>query len=245
MIKNVLIVNGNREYAKELKKSVLEVNSYVEVLMAYDMNKASEYLLSRTIDLFILDTVLHFDNPGDISGIHLAEQIRQITKYILTPIIFVTAKEDPELYAFEELNCIGYLVKPFAKERFQEIVKRGLCYRTYRNEDKAIIFRRGGAIYPIRVRDIIYIESLAHSMYIHIADGSEIEVLYKTYASILQEADSEYLFRCSRGVVVNKNYIYSLDFANGYIMLKNNYGKVDIGCTYKKRIKEEIADLIF
>ena len=245
MKKNVLIVNGNIENATNLKKMVLEVSSYVEVYRAHDMNTAFECLMSTTIDLFILDTVLYFDKPGDISGIHLAEQIRGITKYVLTPIIFVTMKDDPELYAYEELNCIGYFVKPFEPQRFREKVRRGLCYRTKRNEDKALIFRKEGSFYPIRVKDIVYIECVAHNMYIHTVDKKVEEVLYKTYASILREADSDCLWQCNRSVVVNKNYIYSLDFVNSYIELKNDFGKVDIGITYKKRLREEVIDLVF
>ncbi len=245
MKKNVLIVNGNIENAVNLKKLVLEVNPYVEVYKAYDLNSAFECLLSTTIDLFVLDVVLCPDKPGDISGIHLAEQIREITKYILTPIIFVTAKDDPELYAYEELNCIGYFVRPFDTGRFMEKVRRGLCYRTSRNENKALLFRKGGAFFPIRVRDIVYIESVAHNMYIHTVDKNVEEVLYKTYASILREADSDCLWQCNRSVMINKNYIYSLDFVNSYIELKYNFGKVDMGITYKKRLKEEVDDFIF
>lgn len=244
MKKNVLIVNGNKQYAEELKKMVLEVNPYLEIAMVHDAAEAYEYLLNTTIDMFILDTVLHLEKPGDISGIHLAEQIREIKKYVLTPMIFVTVKEDPELYAYEELNCIGYFVRPFEVKRFYEKVKRGLCYRTSRNEDKALFFRKGGAIYPIRVKDIVYIESISHGMLVHTVDGNVLEVMYKTYRSVLREADSECLFQCSRSVVLNKNYVMSLDFPNNYIVMKHNLGKVDMGSTYRKRIKEEFAEVI-
>ena len=72
-----------------------------------------------------------------------------------------------------------------------------------------------------------------------------VEVLYKTYSSILREADSECLLQCSRSVVLNKNYIMSLDFPNRSIVMKYDLGKIDIGSTYKKRVKEEFDDIIF
>ncbi len=245
MKKNVLIVNGNKQYAEELKNLVMEINPYLEVGVVSEVKDAYEYLLNTTVDMFILDTVLHLDIPGDISGIRLAEQIREIKKYVLTPIIFVTPKEDPELYAYEELNCLGYFVKPLPRERFLTKVRRGLNYKTSRNEEKAIFFRKGNAIYPIRVRDIAYIETAARLMYVHTVDGNEVEVMYKTYHSVLQEADSEYLIQCSRSVVVNKNYILSVDFPKSTIVLKSNLGRIDIGSTYKKRMKEEFSKLIF
>ena len=110
MKKNVLIVNANKQYAEELKQMVLEVNPYLEIKLVHNTKEAYEYLLNTTIDMFILDTIMSLEKAGDIAGIRLAEQIREIKKYVLTPIIFVTVKEDPELYAYEELNCISYFV---------------------------------------------------------------------------------------------------------------------------------------
>lgn len=245
MKKNVLIVNANKQYAEELKQMVLEVNPYLEIKLVHNTKEAYEYLLNTTIDMFILDTIMSLEKAGDIAGIRLAEQIREIKKYVLTPIIFVTVKEDPELYAYEELNCIGYFVKPLEPEKFFEKVRRGLCYRTSRNENKALFFRKGWTIYPIRIKDIVYIESVSHDMLVHTSDGNVIDVKYKTYRSLLREADSECLFQCSRSVVLNKNYILSMDFPNNHIMLKNNQGIIEMGSTYRKRIKEEFAEVIF
>lgn len=245
MKKNVLIVNANKQYAEELKQMVLEVNPYLEIKLVHNTKEAYEYLLNTTIDMFILDTIMSLEKAGDIAGIRLAEQIREIKKYVLTPIIFVTVKEDPELYAYEELNCIGYFVKPLEPEKFFEKVRRGLCYRTSRNENKALFFRKGWTIYPIRIKDIVYIESVSHDMLVHTSDGNVIDVKYKTYRSLLREADSECLFQCSRSVVLNKNYILSMDFPNNQIMLKNNQGIIEMGSTYRKRIKEEFAEVIF
>lgn len=245
MKKNVLIVNNNVNYANELEKMVHEVNPYLEVTLIHKVEEAYEYIMNVTVDLFILDTVMNVEKPGDISGIQLAERIREIKKYILTPIIFVTTEEDPELYAYEELNCLGYFVKPFLKERFQKKIKRGLFYQTSRNEDKALFFRKGGIIYPIRIKDIAYIESIPNGMRVHLGEGSVVEVLYKTCRSILREADSEFLFQCSRGVLVNRNYILGIDFSKRCILLKRDLGMLDIGVTYKKRVKEEFEEVIF
>lgn len=245
MKKNILIVNENLQYAEKLREMVLGMNRYLEITLIDNVKNAYEYIMNITVDMFILDTVMDAEKPGDISGIRLAEQIREIKKYVLTPIIFVTTAKDPELYAYEELNCLGYFVKPFPIERFLAKVRRGLYYRTVRNEDRTLFFRKGGIIYPIRIKEIAYIESIAHSMYIHMVDGNVVEVLYKTYSSILREADSECLLQCSRSVVLNKKYIMSLDFPNRSIVMKYDLGKIDIGSTYKKRVKEEFDDIIF
>lgn len=43
--------------------------------------------------------------------------------------------------------------------------------------------------------------------------------------------------QCSRNVIVNKKYIYNVDTVNRIIELKNGE-RVEIGITYKKKIKE-------
>lgn len=244
MKKNVLIVNESLRYAEKLKAMVLEVNSNSNVILIDNVKEAYEYIMNVTIDLFILDVLMNVENPDDISGIRLAEQIREITKYVLTPMIFVTSAEDPELYAYEELNCLGYFAKPFSTEKFKKKLQKGLCYRTTRNENKALLFRRGGIIYPIQIKDIAFIESISHSLRVHLGNGKVVDVLYKTYSSLLSEADSEYLFQCGRGIVANKNYVLCLDIPNRSIVLKNDLGKIDIGSTYKKRIKDTLSELI-
>lgn len=239
-----MIINSNRQYGEELKQRLLEVHPYLEIAVISESGNAYEYLLNYTVDMFILDTVLHSERSGDISGIRLAEQIREITKYVLTPMIFVTTKEDPELFAYEELNCLGYFVKPFEIERFMEKVRKGLHYHTSRNEEKTLFFRKGNSIYPIRNKDIAYMESASPGMLIHTTDGKIVEVMYKTYDCVLQEADSECLLQCSRSVVVNRDYILSLDFPTGTIVMKHDLGNVTMGSTYKKRIREEFTDII-
>lgn len=242
MKKNVLIVNGSEAQTKKLQKLALEINKNLKIYMVKTVGAAQEIIMSITIDIFIIDTVLGIDVPGDTSGIRLAEQIREINKYVLTPLIFITSEKDPDMYAYTELNCLGYFVRPYREERLKAALEKAMFFRTERNEDKALFFRKGGVIYPVKIKDIVYIESVARNMLVHTSDGSEIEVLYKTYNTILLEADSEYLIQCSRGVVINKKYIFGIDLPNRFILLKNNLGKVDIGTTYRKKIIEEFGD---
>lgn len=244
MKNNVLIVNESLRYAESLKKMVLDVNPRLNIILTDNVKEAYEYIMNVTIDLFILDVLMNVEKSDDISGIRLAEQIREINKYVLTPMIFVTSAEDPELYAYEELNCLGYFAKPFSVEKFKAKLKKALHYRTTRNENKALIFRKGGSVYPIQIKDIAFIESISHSLRVHLGDGTVVDALYKTYNDLLTEADSEYLFQCERGIVANKSYILCLDIPNRSIILKNDLGRVGIGSTYKKRIKNALEEFI-
>ena len=84
-----------------------------------------------------------------------------------------------------------------------------------------------------------YIESHNRSINIYLQNGDVFEVPYFTCKQILEENDTDSLMQCSRNTIVNKKYIYNIDFINRYITLKNNMGKVEIGITYKKKISAE------
>ncbi len=243
MKQTVLIIDNNIEQLDIMTKIVLEVNENLEVYTVDSSAAAYELLMEVTIDVFIVDVVLNRDKPGDTSGMRLIEHIREIPKYMLTPVIFVTEESDPELYAYSELNCIGYIKKPFHKNEIKKVLKKALHYRTERNEDSTLIFRKNGIVYPIKIRDIVYIESADHMMYVHLCDKNTISIPYKTYSKILYEADADCLFQCSRSIVVNKNYVLGIDLPNRYIVLSNDLGKVDIGSTYRKKVMQEFARL--
>ncbi len=239
MKKNLLILHGNGKNAEKIEETAGKVYRGMEIYRADNLGKAYELLVHTTMDLFVIDPVLNAAEPGDVSGIRFAERIREMEKYVLTPIIFIATEQEPQMYAYRELNCLAYLTRPYREERLKEALEKALCYRTLRNEEKTIFFKKSRIICPVKVKDIVYIDSAARRMYVHLADGKTEEVMQRTYASVLKEADCECLFQCSRGVIVNKNYILGIDFPNRYLLLKDGRGKVDIGVTYRNKILAE------
>ena len=242
MKRNVLIIDTNTEHVEWVRKLALEVTEDIEIYAAYNLADAYRLLMEITIDVFVVDTALERIYPDDTSGIGLIEKVRKIPKYILTPVIFITMEKDPELYAYSELNCIGYIIKPIAATEFKKIFAKAVLYRTKRESDKLMVIKRGGVLYPLRVNDIVYTESIAHVLYIHLKDGSALCVPYKTCSKFLMEADVDYLIQCSRGVLVNRIWVQSINLGKNIIHLKNDMGKLGIGRAYKKTVREEILN---
>lgn len=238
MKKNVLIVEDNQTQAEMLKRLVLEVDPEAEVYTAVQLSAAYTILMERSIDVFLVDIILDTSKPGDTSGIRLVEKIRQIPKYMFTPVLFVTSLEDTTKYAYTDLNCLGYVEKPFSPEQIKRFVKRALCFPASREEDAVYCFRRDGVFYPVKVRDIIYIESCRHVINVHTTDGV-ITVPYKTCRQLLEEVDTDCLIQCSRSTIVNREYIESVDLVNRYISLRNVCEKPEIGVTFKKKFLAE------
>lgn len=243
MRKTVLIVEDDTEQLHMLEKLVLGVNENTEVCTADNVTVAYRLLMEKTVDVFLVDIVLDTASPADTSGVRLVERIRQVPKYMFTPVIFVTSMEDPEMYAYRGLNCTGYIEKPYDPVQVRKLVERALNYTTAREKDTTLMFRKDGILYPVNLKEIVYMESLNHVMNIRLSNGTVLDIPYKTCRCVLREEDtSGTLLQCGRGVLVNREYVKGIDTANRYLMLKDGHGMVGMGGRYKKSILAEFGE---
>ena len=242
MKKAILIIEDDAEQLDMLKQLVMAVGANAEIYTADNVTSAYRILMEKTIDVFLADIILDTTKPGDTAGIRLVEKIRKIPKYMFTPVIFITSLEDPAMYAYTDLNCMGYIEKPFAPEQVVKLVVKALNYTTEREKEVSLTFRKDGILYPVKLKEIVYMESLNHIMYIHLLDGSVLEIPYKTCKQVMQETDTNCLMQCNRSTLVNKEYVLSIDAPNRFLTLKDDLGMLDIGITYKKKILAEFCD---
>lgn len=237
--KSVLIIEDEPIQLEVLEKLVLEVDAGVVVYKANNTATAYQILMERTIDLFLVDIILDDDKSSDASGVRLVEQMRKIPKYVLTPVLFITSLEDTTGYAYKDLNCLGYVEKPFSPEHVKQLVKKAFYFPTIKSQNATFCFRKDGILYPVKIGDIVYMDSANRMINIHTANGDVLEVPYKTLKEILDEMDADCMMQCSRRTIVNKDYILNLDIANRYITLKNSTEKLEIGKVYGKKVLAE------
>ena len=126
MKKSVLVIEDNPDQREMLKKLVLGIDERAVVHTAADVATAYKILMERTIDVFLVDIILDTSKPLDTSGIRLVERIRNVPKYMFTPVLFITSLEDATGYAYRDLNCLGYIEKPFSPEQVSGLVRKAL-----------------------------------------------------------------------------------------------------------------------
>ena len=71
------------------------------------------------IDLFLLDIILDEKNKNDSGGILFAQSVREIDKYKLTPVIFVTSLIGWEADLLKTIHCYVILKNHLEMERLQ------------------------------------------------------------------------------------------------------------------------------
>lgn len=241
MVKNILIVEDNKAHLRAVQECVDELGRKIKIFTAANHHDAFIILMEHHIHLFLIDIILNPKDPGDVSGLNLVRELRGISKYAYTPVIFITSLEDPKLYSYSLLHCRGYIEKPFNKERVQECVSEALDFPVLAENKRTVYFRKDGVIYAKKVNDIIYIENIRHKIVIHCVND-ELEVPYKSCEKILDELASDSFIQCSRYAIINKQYIDLIDYPNRFIKIKNKDIYIEIGAIMKKKFRSEMED---
>lgn len=238
-MKKVLILEDKKENIGYLVNIIRDMGKEIEIYETTETGKAYQIALEKNVDVFLLDIVLKPEKVGDMSGMVFADRIRQVEKYKFTPIIFLTALGDPELHAYKELHCYGYLTKPYNKEKLTKLLEEALTFEQHKEDNKNIYFKKDGIFFAKKMQDIVYIKSSAGKMFIK-TTKDELEISYKSNSQVIKELDSEDFIKCNRSVLVNKAFIASIDSTNRYIQLKDGYGTLEIGTIMKKDFLKEI-----
>ena len=239
MDKKVLILEDNLQTAQAIVDIVRKNEQKITIRYTSSIQEAYKISIEETIDVFIIDIILLTTKPGDTSGIKFAKAIRRIERYYFTPMLFITALADPELYAYRDLHCFGYIEKPFSEDQIQSLLADALHYQTKRVEDSTVYFRKDGILYSAKLSQIIYIQVQHHKMQI-VMEKDTMEIPYKTIKSFLEETDSSNFFQCNRYTVLNRNYIEHIDLNNRYIKMIGRKELLEIGGTFRKELQKLI-----
>jgi two-component system LytT family response regulator len=230
----IMIVEDDIIIAKGLDSIIKSVDEDIETTITPYSKEALEYANDWQYDLFFLDIQLL-----DYSGYELAKQIRNIDRYKLTLIVFITAIPNKELSAFKEIHCYDYIIKPFKDKEVIEIVKTLVGYCGIEEEkDNFIKFKQGNYMYKVNTKDIIYIESIHKKIKVTM-DKEQIEVNNYTLYRVLNELPEDDFIQCHKSFIINRNYIKKINLANNLIELSSanvQVPKVPIGRKYKENL---------
>ena len=234
---NVLIIEDHREQSEALERLVKKVNANATVYFSKDEKEAYSYVMEKDIHVFIVDIILHTNHSSDTSGIKFVEKVREIPRYLFSPVIFITALEDSELYAYRELNCYSYIEKPFSEKQVIKVLEKALQFPKEIREEKTIFFRKDGIIYPVKTKDVVYFEFHDRKVIVHMLDSGKKEFPYITVKKILEETGNGFI-QCSRTVIVNERMIENIDFTNDYIKMSKIDELIEIGKSFRKKMME-------
>lgn len=233
---NVLIVEDEPLIAKGLATIINSINEEIRINITGYAEKALEYAKDMDYNMFLLDIQLK-----DSSGFDLAKEIRDIDKYKLTPIVFITAIPTRELMAFKEIHYYDYIVKPFKDEEVEHILKTLINYGIEMEEDTYIKIKQKEYSYLINEDEIIYIESRNKKLFI-VTINEKISLSTYTLKQLMDKLGENFV-QCHRGYIINMNYIEKIHKTENDIYLKGVEIPIPIGRKYKDYIRGKIYEI--
>lgn len=219
---NILLVEDDEIQRNNLKKMINELGDIYTIFEASNTKDALNISINGHIDLFYVDVNIHDD-----SGINFALEVRKQSKYKLTWIVFITSYVEYMLEAFKKVHCYDYILKPYEKEKIQDITKLLInstqnLYPSSPLEKKSIIVNSKDIDIKIFVEDIYFIEVYLHTSIIHTKNGEyKVDRLpLKKISSILNVNN---IMQCHRSYLVNLDHIKCIENNNIYFY---NYDKI-------------------
>ena len=179
-MKKVLILEHNARSLERLKCLVFEAAENIEVFALNRAADAYECVLTRTIDLFIVDAVLDADRTGDLSGLKFVDWLRKCGDYKFIPVIMIAALEDPMFYIFQELHCYSYLEKHFDPEKLKKIVGECLEFPGIPPQRNMLYLRKDGIIWTVDKDSIVFAKNRDRQIEIHIWKDECLRMPYMT-----------------------------------------------------------------
>lgn len=115
----IIVIVDDFTGIRSIVRETLEKRGF-KVLEAANGEEALKYFNGTQIDLLITD----FDMP-DMNGAQLITKVRDMTRYMFTPIIVLSGvrKERVE-EQLSDLNIAAYLQKPFEIKHFYTVIDR-------------------------------------------------------------------------------------------------------------------------
>ena len=143
---------------------------------------------------------------GGLSGIDLAARLRAMDRDLL--IVFTTTSREFAFDAFP-IHPFDYLVKPLAQERLNTVLSEAI--RAVTKEEATISVKVARNSYNIPVKSIVAVTSRGHQVDLLMENKT-------TLASTMRFSDFEKqlsleprFLSCNRGILINMDYILSLD----------------------------------
>lgn len=233
----VLIIEDKKESRDLLVRMVQEIDDNAVVYAVENEDKAYPIAMKKSVDVFLVDIILHPERTGDQSGAVFAQNMRNIERYFFTPIIFITTLYDTKMCMFSTVQCFGFVEKPFDIEKTKKMIAKAMRYHTNETEERSYFFHTEGLLGSVLVNDIIFIESRNHKLYMR-TTKEEVIIPYKSCNKMLEELDSDDFEKCSRSTIVNMRYIERIDSPGRYIYLKGIKEALEIGPVMKKHFLE-------
>jgi len=239
---SIILVEDDYMQREILKTMILSTYEFIKIYEADSENSALDIIEKNDINMFLIDISLK-----ESSGLDLAMNIRRITKYEFSQLVFLTTHVDYMLQAFKQIHCYDYILKPYNKDEVQSMLSK-LINKELNNEndnsdeDKELVIKIRNSIFVIvKIYEILFIEVKGRDCEVNTVCGIYIYSNI-TLKKILALMNCEYIVQSHKAFVINKNYIFKIEKLSiilSTVYFKDYHKTALIGHKFKDNIISE------
>lgn len=227
---NIAICDDTIEELKTINSYVEE--NFKEIGLSFKISLFNEgqdliehmNLSKELYDIIFLDIYMKFSN-----GIDIAKKVREFDKEC--KIVFITSSKEHAVDSYD-VGALYYILKPVNREKLDSVIR--MAVENLNKENKQVIIKNKKGTYRISYKDILYAESNARVVNIHLKSGDIIS-FYSKLEEFIQSLHDERFLKCHKSFVVNMDYILKIE--NRSIFIINNI-TIPISSTNTSKIKE-------
>lgn len=232
----IFVLEDDKISKAALKEMLYSITSDITVDTAGNLAEARQLLDSTvSFDLFLLDVNLDKENSTDSGGITFAEEVRNMVKYELTPVVMITSIAGLEMEAYRKIHCHQYIIKPYNMTEVVDLVKKILSHIP-KAEKPFIIVKKNGINYKIFCKEIVFCKAIPRGVRLYLK-GEQMEIPYLSIRQLLGQLTGQGVFQCHRMFLVNMEYVRYYDLVNQMIQVEGYSDYIDIGVTYKAEVR--------
>ncbi|MFR8088431.1 MAG: LytR/AlgR family response regulator transcription factor [Lachnospirales bacterium] len=215
--KRVLIMDDEEKETGRMKEILAGTFPVLAVDTCKTPKEAIEWIKNHRYAVFLLD--IEIAGSG-VTGIHLAEWIRQQSVYLNTPIIFISNHRHLRNRVLQRVCSYDFLVKPYEPGELIETVGEALGIREYLRKKyeqaETLQFRLGHTICRYNVNEIACIQLLKGVLTIMRISGRVEEIraekgVFDEVLKQLSEQKIDRLRRIHRTILVNIDQIQRVE----------------------------------
>lgn len=234
---HILIVEDDISQATMLETTIHDQYPAWSIMVAYSYETAISQLHisleeKQYFTLFLLDVQLN-KTDGDRGGFIFANELRKIPTYFKTPLLFLTAVSDENYFALSNYHCYNYIAKPYSKEDILFQLQQ-MLFTGYLEENALKLTDVDHIQHQILLSSIQYIQAKGHVLTFYTTNGKVVSREY-TLSSILEKLNDTFV-RCHKSIVINKNYLISMDKRTKSILVSSH--SLPVGRKYMPAIQE-------
>ncbi len=207
------------------------------VMLCRSLPEAKEYIRSHEVKAFLIDLL----QQEEEAGLSLAHYIREIQKYVMTPMIFLAMDGKCREQAYKEFRCYDYLNKAVSPSWLRDTLII-MCEKM--DPDffpQGIYVHLKSGSHRFEIKNILYVEILNKQLVLH-THYNVYHFPYRPIRQFIDQARGE-LVQCHRSMAVNRKFVERIDYQERVIYLrdqKDRIQKVLLGPKYMQGIRNRI-----